>query len=114
MKLTANKLSLAILLSIITLSYFISYAANAQERHIIGSGTITFIGAIVAPPCHIGSMEDKIETTCWSDKGQVETVKTSFKKLKTGTLQLPNHKGTQSFKWIDQDKKLGIYTLTYN
>ncbi|HEF8773782.1 MULTISPECIES: hypothetical protein [Providencia] len=114
MKLTANKPSLMTLLFVITLSYFITYTAHAEKRNVIGSATITFVGAIVVPPCQVGTMGDKIETTCWSDRGKVETVKTSFKKLKTGTHELPNHKGTQSFKWIDQDKKLGMYTLDYN
>ncbi|MDV5224713.1 hypothetical protein RZ760_001895 [Providencia rettgeri] len=114
MKITASRFFLTILLFIIILSYFITYAAHAQKRNVIGSGTVMFVGAIVAPPCEIGTIGDKIETTCWSDRGKVETVKTSFKKLKTGTYELPNHKGTQSFKWIDQDKKLGVYTINYN
>ncbi|EDU59808.1 hypothetical protein PROSTU_03000 [Providencia stuartii ATCC 25827] len=115
MKLTANKISLTALLAITIFSFFPFGSVQAKEKNYVGGGTITFIGAIVMPPCQIGAIDGHIETTCWSsNKGKPEITKTSLKKLRVGIHELPNSQGTQSFKWINKEQTLGVYTLTYN
>lgn len=114
MKLTANKISLTALLAIAIFSFF-PLVVFKQKKNYVGGGTITFIGAIVMPPCQIGAIDGHIETTCWSsNKGKPEITKTSLKKLRVGIHELPNSQGTQSFKWINKEQTLGVYTLTYN
>ncbi|MBG5918659.1 hypothetical protein [Providencia stuartii] len=112
MKLIVNKISIAVILAITVINYL--PIAQAKEKTVIGSGTITFTGAIVASPCQIGTYQENVQTTCWNDSGKPVTTQISLKTLKKGTQELPNNKGTQSFKWIDKAQTLGVYTLIYN
>lgn len=114
MKHTAKKISIVALLAISTFSYLSSSTAQAKEGNVVSSGTITFVGAIVFPPCETGAVNNSIQTKCWNNQGKEIVTETSIKKLKVGSHELPNHRGTQNFKWISEEKKLGLYTVSYN
>lgn len=86
---------------------------NSASKHSF-SGTIRFTGAIVAPPCVIGTNDKTIETQCWGNDGKEKKSSVSIKRLKGHIVDLPDQKGIQQFKWIDKENKLGLYTISYN
>nr|WP_282560272.1 hypothetical protein [Providencia alcalifaciens] len=89
-------------------------ASTHSEAKSVASGTIHFVGAIVASPCVITSIEQSIDTKCWNDDGVVKRTSVTFNKLTEKGTVLPNKKGTQTFKWISKENKTGVYTVIYD
>lgn len=88
-------------------------STNSGTKH-VSSGVIHFTGTIVAPPCTVEAVVNKVETKCWNDNGTEKTTSIDIRKLKGQEVLLPNLKGTQQFNWINKDKTLGIYTIKYD
>lgn len=89
-------------------------ASAHSDAKPVASGTITFVGAIVAAPCVITNIEQSIDTKCWNDDGKVKTTSMKINKLTEKGTTLPNQKGTQTFKWLSKEKNTGIYTVIYD
>ncbi|WP_458314890.1 hypothetical protein [Providencia sp. CRPN11776] len=94
MKLIVNKISIAAILAITVINY--SPIAQAKEKTVIGSGTITFTGAIVASPCQIGTYQENVQTTCWNDSGKPVTTQISLKTLKKALKSCQITKGLKA------------------
>ncbi|EPL6453217.1 MULTISPECIES: hypothetical protein [Providencia] len=91
-----------------------TFASQNSDQRSSNSGVIRFTGAIVAAPCIIGTNQNFVETTCWSDSGKEKTKSVDISKLKKTEQLLPNSKGTQQFNWINKEKTMGIYTIKYD
>ncbi|MEI9535000.1 hypothetical protein [Moellerella wisconsensis] len=87
--------------------------ANAQGSS-AASGTITFIGSIVEPPCEHQLVDNSMETVCWGSKGKKHRLKSALNTIKNGKIATLDNKVKVSFEWINSQKKLGIYTVIYN
>ncbi|HGF6560214.1 hypothetical protein M5X66_10150 [Providencia sp. PROV188] len=111
---SVKKITLAVF-SLMALTFGMhAKASTHSEAKPVASGTIHFVGAIVASPCVITSIEQSIDTKCWNDDGAVKTTSVKFNKLTEKGTVLPNHKGTQTFKWINKENKIGVYTVIYD
>ncbi|WP_340618203.1 type 1 fimbrial protein [Xenorhabdus entomophaga] len=93
----------------------LSYPAMAYSPSTSNSGTIHFQGAIVDPPCQFSWDEEHTEMVCWYNGEKITQDKViEYQKDKKILLSLQKHIGTEEIRWVGEDKKLGIITITYH
>lgn len=83
----------------------------ANENKVIGSGTITFVGAIVEGNCQMESDKNTFKTNCWNGD-KMEESKYNLVPNKQFNSKLINNKGSMDIKWIND--KLAIMNVAYN
>ncbi|MBI6548212.1 type 1 fimbrial protein [Xenorhabdus lircayensis] len=93
----------------------LSYPSMANSPSISSSGSIYFQGAIVDSPCQFSWDEKHTEMVCWYNGEQLTQDKTiEYQKESNSLLSLQKHIGTEEIRWVGENKKLGIITITYH
>ncbi|AYA39899.1 type 1 fimbrial protein [Xenorhabdus nematophila] len=93
----------------------LSYPGMVYSLPTSSSGLIHFQGAIVDPPCQFNWEEEHIEMACWYDGEQLKQEKViEYKKESKSPLSIEKNIGTKEVKWLGENKKLGLITVTYH
>ncbi|MBC5792270.1 hypothetical protein EC835_1194 [Providencia alcalifaciens] len=111
---SVKKIAPAIIVFTALMESMSAFASQSSEMKHAPTGVIHFTGAIVAPPCVVETDGHQVETQCWHDNGEKKTASIDAIKLAGKEIRLPNHKGIQTFNWINKDNQLGIYTVIYD
>ncbi|WP_114195834.1 type 1 fimbrial protein [Edaphovirga cremea] len=82
------------------------YAASASTQ----GGVIRFLGSIVEDTCTVSIVSQTTQAQC----GRNGTNQRSLKTINTSSARLPSDMGTTKLQWINQQKTLGVVTVTYN
>ncbi|MEQ4923978.1 hypothetical protein [Proteus hauseri] len=93
------------------LSLLLTTSLFANENRVIGSGTITFVGAIVEGNCEMENNKNTFKTRCWNGS-EMEESRYHLEPNKHFNSKLINNKGTMDIKWIKDD--LAIMNIVYN
>lgn len=93
------------------LALLLSASTFAKEAKIIGSGTITFVGAIVEGNCQTNFNKNTFKTNCWNGTEMQES-SYHLEPQKQFNSKLINNKGTMNIKWIND--KLAVMNIVYN
>ncbi|PHM45988.1 hypothetical protein Xmau_00380 [Xenorhabdus mauleonii] len=91
------------------------YPAMAYSSPTSSSGLVHFHGAIVDPPCQFNWDEEHTETVCWYNGKSLNQSKTiKYQVDSKSPLSLQKHIGTEEIKWVGENKRLGLITITYH
>ena len=82
-----------------------------KENKVIGSGTITFVGAIVEGNCLMDTDKNTFKTKCWNGSEMQES-QYQLERNKQFSSKLINNKGSMDIKWINDN--LAIMNIVYN
>ncbi len=93
------------------LTLLLSTSTFAKENKVIGSGTITFVGAIVEGNCLIDTDKNTFKTSCWNGSEMQES-QYQLERNKSFNSKLINNKGSMDIKWINDN--LAIMNIVYN
>ncbi|AYY80164.1 MULTISPECIES: hypothetical protein [Proteus] len=100
-----------IYITAICLSLLFSIPSFSKENKVIGSGTITFVGAIVEGNCLMDMDKNTFKTSCWDGKEMQES-QYQLERNKHFSSKLINNKGSMNIKWINDH--LAIMNIVYN
>ncbi|CDG20942.1 conserved exported protein of unknown function [Xenorhabdus poinarii G6] len=93
----------------------LSYPVMVNSSSTSYSGTISFYGAIIEPPCQFNWDEKHTEMRCWYSGKPLHKEKTvEYQIDKPSLFSIPKHIGKEEIKWVGKNKKLGIVTITYH
>lgn len=95
----------------VCLALLLSTSAIAEENKTIGSGTITFIGAIVEGNCQVDSVESVLKTHCWNGH-EMEEKDYNLESNKTFSTKIGENKGSMKVNWISDN--VAIMDVAYN
>ncbi|MEY1271665.1 hypothetical protein [Proteus mirabilis] len=98
-------------IAVACLGLLLTTPSLANESKVLGSTTITFVGAIVEGGCFALSEQNTVKTSCWDG----EEMKESQYKLKSNqqfNSQLINNKGSMNINWINDH--LAVMNIVYN
>lgn len=93
------------------LTLLLSTPTLAKENKVIGSGTITFVGAIVEGNCLMDTDKNTFKTTCWNGT-EMHEAQYKLESNKHFNSQLINNKGYMDIQWIND--KLAVMKVVYN
>ncbi|WP_099074938.1 hypothetical protein [Proteus alimentorum] len=93
------------------LALLLSTSTFAKENKVIGSGTITFVGAIVEGNCLMDTEKNTFKTSCWNGSEMQES-QYQLERNKHFNTKLINNKGSMDIKWINDN--LAVMNIVYN
>ncbi|QIG06561.1 hypothetical protein [Proteus sp. ZN5] len=93
------------------LTLLLSTPSFSKDNKVIGSGTITFVGAIVEGNCLMDTDKNTFKTSCWNGNEMQES-QYQLERNKNFNSKLINNKGSMNIKWINDD--LAIMNIVYN
>lgn len=83
----------------------------ARESKVLGSTTITFVGAIVEGGCFASSEENTVKTSFWNGK-EMKDFQYKLDANQQFNSQLINNKGFMDIEWINDH--LAVMNIVYN
>ncbi|WP_193014317.1 MULTISPECIES: hypothetical protein [Gammaproteobacteria] len=93
------------------LALLFSTSSFSKENKVIGSGTITFVGAIVEGNCQMDTDKNTFKTSCWNGREMQES-EYQLERNKHFNSKLINNKGSMDIKWINDN--LAVMNIVYN
>ncbi|MFA3761632.1 type 1 fimbrial protein [Yersinia sp. 2544 StPb PI] len=96
----------------IMFSWIVSFAASSAQSTRSATGTITFFGAIVDSPCDTAFIESIITTRCYRN-GETLTQRQVVSANMPLTARLPGNLASSHLEWLNPQRSLGIFTVTY-
>ncbi|MGB9097558.1 hypothetical protein [Erwinia sp.] len=94
---------------IVLLTSWTSHVQAQETSNRIGSGVISFRGAIVESGCDMAVRQSQVQSVCFR-QGKNQLTTSSL----TANQALPKAVGQSDFRWIDPAHKLGVLTVSYN
>ncbi|WP_258086835.1 type 1 fimbrial protein [Xenorhabdus bovienii] len=89
------------------------YPVMAHDPLSSSFGSLQFHGAIVEPPCQFNWGEERTEVACWHNGEQINQDK-NLEYQKDSDYPLSKHIGIEEIRWMEENKKSGIVTITYH
>lgn len=93
------------------LGLLVSTLSLADENKVLGSTTITFVGAIVEGGCSTLSEENTVKTSCWNGS-EMKEFQYKLDANQQFNSQLINNKGFMNIEWINDH--LAVMNIVYN
>ncbi|CNB85874.1 hypothetical protein B7R74_08995 [Yersinia pseudotuberculosis] len=102
----------ALSIVVIMFSWIISFSASSTQSTLSVTGTITFSGAIVDTPCDMSVLNQTITTSCYRN-GKMITSRQTLTRNMPLNARLPGSLATSRLEWLNQQRSLGVLTVTY-
>ncbi|QOW13305.1 putative membrane protein [Yersinia pestis] len=102
----------ALSIVVIMFSWIISFSASSTQSTLSVTGTITFSGAIVDTPCDTSVLNQTITTSCYRN-GKMITSRQTLTRNMPLNARLPGSLATSRLEWLNQQRSLGVLTVTY-
>ncbi|MEQ4923957.1 hypothetical protein [Proteus hauseri] len=80
----------------------LSTSALADGNKLVGSGTITFTGNIVDGNCHVDSIGNTFNTSCWNGN-EMETTSYNLIPHEKFNSKIAANKGSMNINWINDN-----------
>ncbi|CBJ82014.1 conserved hypothetical protein; putative exported protein [Xenorhabdus bovienii SS-2004] len=91
----------------------LSYPVMAHDPPPSSSEFLQFHGAIVEPPCQFNWGKKRTEVAYWHNGEQINQDK-KLECQKDSYYPLSKHIRIEKIRWIEENKKSGIVTITYH